>query len=440
MIILQGNYFSQLEHNQHVMTPPDSILDEHSQHPEGENEIQSMLPPSNISTVVNENDTQEQGHIDIDIDIDIDVHTPQMVEDKRPTTEFILDQPLDKIPILSFIRKCVQFTYPICLYCNHARSIAVNGTSIAEHLITEHRFKATVDSITAEELLPETIEQKITSGLCELEESYFNMDTYDNKNVDTNYTYVKYFECFQCRFFSPIYKDLYLHNRKMHLRSALICLMCRSNFYSYSELICHMCPGAQSKLIPIDLRFRCVLCNLDDIPSAFRLMVHLRKKHSACDVCLEECNDQSKLSCHVWKHKLHHLCYRCNITYRNKVDITRHLFWKHGTESVMCKRCLEKKWPHVYHFCVPPASFKCDICSQTFSKALALKVHKRMHDPKGVSYSCTLDFCGEKFVSKKLMVKHVSLHYMPILPPPSEQKIHLQENIKDDILPGEEQF
>lgn len=356
---------------------------------------------------------------------------PVIEEDKRPIIEFILDQPLDKIPITDFIRTCLQYTFPLCLYCNHARSIAVDGVSLAEHMISEHRFSATVDSITAEELLPETIEHKISSGIDDLHDTYFNMSTYDSKHFDENYRFVKHFECFQCRFSSPIYKDLYLHNRKMHLRSALICLMCRSNFYSYSELVCHMCPGAPSKLIPIDLKFRCVLCNLDAIPSAFRLMVHLRKKHSACDVCLDECYDQSKLSCHVWKHKLHHLCYRCNITYRNKADIQRHLFWKHGTESVMCKRCLEKKWAHVYHFCVPPTSFKCELCAQTFSKAITLKVHKRLHDPNAIMYPCTLEFCEEKFISKKLMIKHVSLHYMPELPPPSEEK-ELLLRVDDD--------
>lgn len=362
-------------------------------------------------------ETTEQDVSPVIVDDDVPI---EPVEDTRPITEFILDQPLDQIPIKKFVRKCVESTFLQCLYCNHAREIAVNGRMLAMHLMMEHRFSATVDSITAEELLPDTIEQKINNGLSDLDGSYFNMITYDNGAPNDDYIFFKKFECFQCRFTSSIYKDLYLHNRKMHLRAALICHMCHCNFFSYSELVCHMCPGASSLMIPIDIKFRCVLCNLDDIPSAFRLMVHLRKKHSACDVCLEECFDPSRLSCHVWKHKLHHLCYRCNITYRNKADITRHLFWKHGTESVMCKRCLEKKWPHVYHFCVPPATFVCDVCSSTFSKAVALKVHKRVHasEDSEHSYECTeTSDCNKKFISRKLLEKHVSRHYMPALPP-----------------------
>lgn len=327
--------------------------------------------------------------------------------------DLLLHQPLDKIPIRDFLRICLQNTYPLCLYCNHARKISVDGNSLALHLMSTHRFAATVDSITAEELLPETIVQRIKSSLDELNGIYFNIDSYDSADKDFTIPYEKQYECFQCRFQSRIHKDLYLHNRKMHLKSMIMCLMCKANFYSYSELVCHMCPGSNKKLVPFELKFRCVLCNLDNIPSAFRLMVHLRKKHFACDVCLEECYDQSKLSSHVWKHKLHHLCYRCGIAYRNKPDITKHLFWKHGTESVLCKRCLHKKWPHVYHFCIPPSTFDCETCAMSFSKSVALKVHKRIHS-EDAPYPCTEDGCEKKFISRKLLLKHVARHYMPI--------------------------
>lgn len=141
-------------------------------------------------------------------------------------------------------------------------------------------------------------------------------------------------------------------------------------------------------------------------------MVHVRKRHHACDVCLELCHNQSRLSNHVWKHKLHHLCYRCGIAYRNKPDITKHLFWKHGTESVLCKKCLQKKWPHVYHFCIPPSSFTCEECNLNFTKAVSLKVHKRLHTDER-PHVCTFENCSEKFISKKLLLKHEFKHREP---------------------------
>lgn len=334
------------------------------------------------------------------------------------TVELLLRQPIDRIHIRDFLRVCLQASFPMCLYCNHARKIAVDCNSLARHFISQHKFSATVDSITAEELHPPTIVQRLRTSLTELDGIFLNLDSYDSSDKSLDIHYEKSYECFQCRFQSRIHKDLYLHNRKMHLKSILLCLMCKSNFFSYSELICHMCPGANSKLVLFDLKFRCVLCNLDNIPSAFRLMVHLRKKHFACDVCLEECFDQSKLSSHVWKHKLHHLCYRCGIAYRNKPDITKHLFWKHGTESVLCKRCLQKKWPHVYHFCIPPSTFVCEICNLSFCKAVSLKVHKRIHTDDGAPYPCTEDGCEKKFISRKLLLKHVIRHSMPLEEPP----------------------
>lgn len=321
--------------------------------------------------------------------------------------ELELEQPLDKFDIRVLLQKCLTATVPTCIYCNHARKIAVNGKQLGLHAIAEHRFSAVVNSITAEELIPESFVSRIKEGFPELEQVYFNLDS---SSSDEAVTFSHVFECFQCRFSTTVHKELYLHNRKSHAKTILLCIMCKSVFYSYSELICHLCPGLYA--LDNEVRFRCCMCISKDLPSAFRLLVHLRKKHHACDVCLELCHDQARLSSHVWKHKLHHFCYRCGIAYRNKPDITKHLFWKHGTESVLCKKCLQKKWPHVYHFCVPPLSFTCEECNLSFTKAVALKVHKRIHaDEK--PHACTIDDCTERFVSKKLLLKHEFKHREP---------------------------
>ncbi|XP_036330341.1 uncharacterized protein LOC118742396 [Rhagoletis pomonella] len=322
-----------------------------------------------------------------------------------------LDRPLEKIEIVEFIRICLKAVYPICLYCNHARRIAVNGKSLVLHMLAQHRFSAIVDSITAEELKPETICAKLKTFLPLLENEFFNSTSYCTlgEGTFTRHFNERIFECFQCRFVTSTHKELYLHNRKMHLKTAILCFMCRANFFSFSEILCHICPGAPNKTPVFDVKFRCCLCDFHNIPSPFRLMVHLRKRHFACDVCLEDCRDQGRLSSHVWKHKLHHLCYRCGIAYRNKMDITKHLFWKHGTESIICKRCLQKRWRHVYHFCVPPNTFNCEVCNLCFSKAMYLKVHKRLHSGD-LRYPCTEENCDEKFISRKLLLKHTATH------------------------------
>ncbi|KAG5681601.1 hypothetical protein PVAND_011017 [Polypedilum vanderplanki] len=328
--------------------------------------------------------------------------------------ELRLDEGLDKMHILKLMKICLRVSFPFCLYCNHARKIVVNGKGLATHFIIHHRFHAFVDSITAEELHPEKFNSKFEQSLEELQTCYFNLDTYDDHDEEKKEGHVtishdKLYECFQCRFQTPIHKELYLHNRKMHQKLLINCLMCKTSFHSYSELLCHICPGVPNKLTFNDYKFYCCLCNMDNIPSSFRLMVHLRKKHYACDVCLEKCSDQSKLSSHVWKHKLLHICYRCHIFYQNKADIMKHLFWKHGTEGIECKKCLQKKWPHVYHFCIPPASFTCQHCEMQFSRAMALKVHLRLHED-GAKYACTEMNCEKKFISKKLLIRHLERH------------------------------
>lgn len=334
--------------------------------------------------------------------------------------ELKLEQPLDKFDIKVLLQKCLKATIPTCIYCNHAKKIAVNGKQLGLHAIAEHRFSAIVNSITAEELIPESFVTRIKEGLLELEDMYFNIEATANEEA---VTFSHVFECFQCRFSTTVHKELYLHNRKSHAKTILLCIMCKSNFYSYSELICHLCPGLYA--LDNEVNFRCCMCVNDDLPSAFRLMVHLRKRHHVCDVCLEMCHNQSRLSNHVWKHKLHHLCYRCGIAYRNKPDITKHLFWKHGTESVLCKKCLQKKWPHVYHFCIPPVNFVCEECNLTFTKAVSLKVHKRIHSNEK-PHSCTFEECTESFVSKKLLLKHEFKHREP---QEMKESISLTENV-----------
>lgn len=336
----------------------------------------------------------------------------QLAGEDSPLMDLVLEAPPDQLPVQTILKLAIQEAcdYTYCVYCTHARRIAVNGKQLAIHLLSEHRYQLVVNS---ERLACEKFIDMVKEHMKKLETLYFNCDTYDSSNKENVSVFVKSYECFQCRYVTKVHKDLYLHNRKMHQKNGLVCIMCKSNFYSYSELLCHLCPGIYN--VTNQPLFRCCFCSVDDLPSAFRFMVHVRKRHQACDVCLEFTNDQQKLSNHVWKHKLHHYCYRCGIAYRNKPDITKHLFWKHGTESVLCKRCLQKKWPYVYHFCIPPSSFTCEECNATFSKAVALKVHKRLHTNE-LLYPCEL--CNDSFISRKLLARHDRTIHNP--PPPEE--------------------
>ncbi|OAD56771.1 hypothetical protein WN48_03007 [Eufriesea mexicana] len=322
-----------------------------------------------------------------------------------PCIDLNVDGTLDSIEIEDLLKRCIEAASPFCVYCNHARHIAVNGKQLGLHMLAEHKFQPQHPAIIIQ---PEQFIIRVKKSLDELDSHFFNLDSYSSTNGTYNVPSVRTYECFHCRFHSAIHKELYLHNRKMHQNTTLICIMCKSTFYSYSELLCHLCPGTYSP--NINVKYRCCLCPMANLPSAFRLMVHLRKRHHACDVCLESTGNQQRLSNHVWKHKLHHLCYRCGIAYRNKPDITKHLFWKHGTESVLCKKCLQKKWPHIYHFCIPPTAFVCEECGSSFSRAVALKVHKRLHSGDH-PYACSE--CPERFISRKLLAKHDNAHKEP---------------------------
>ena len=322
-----------------------------------------------------------------------------------PCIDLNVEGTLDSMELEDLLKRCIEAASPICVYCNHARYIAVNGRQLGLHMLAEHKFQPQHPAII---IHAEQFTARVKRSLDELESRYFNLDTYNSADGTYNVPNILIYECFHCRFHSTVHKELYLHNRKMHQKTILICIMCKSTFYSYSELVCHLCPGIYSP--NVNLRYRCCLCSVANLPSAFRLMVHVRKRHHACDVCLESTGNQQRLSNHVWKHKLHHLCYRCGIAYRNKPDITKHLFWKHGTESVLCRKCLQKKWPHIYHFCIPPTAFVCEECGLSFGRAVALKVHKRLHSGDS-PYGC--DECEQRFISRKLLAKHQAAHREP---------------------------
>lgn len=393
-----------------------------------ENKVQ-IKDEVNLKSEPKEEPAEENSADDINVEED---PVDPAVTDDIPVTELTLDRPIDKYPLKDLLKVFLASTVFNCIYCNHVRKIAVNCEQLALHMVAEHRFSATVDSITAEELMPETITAKVKAGAEELHSIFINLDSYDSVDKCETVQNVQMFECFQCYFKTAVHKDLYLHNRKLHQKTILLCVMCKNNFYSYSELLCHLCPGTYDS--EYEIKFRCCFCNVDNISSSFRLMVHLRKIHHTCDVCLEFCQSQARLSNHVWKHKLHHLCYRCGIAYRNKPDITNHLFWKHGTQSVLCKKCLQKKWPHVYHFCIPPAVFVCDECTLQFTRAVCLKVHKRFHSEE-FPHVCTEEGCSEKFVSKKLLNKHLEEHRKKLISEDitNEKPPTLNESSMDNI-------
>lgn len=329
-------------------------------------------------------------------------------EDIQPMA-LLLDDRLDNLDIRVVIKECVRTSCTVCVYCYHATRIVVNGKQLALHILAEHRYKP-VKNDTSEDLI-----QFIKSNLRNLENECFSSDTFDPTDKKCFVPFDNIYHCLQCGFSSKHQRELTSHKRKMHSKTSQICLLCKQILLNQSELLFHYCAGVENTN-PVDNIYWCGVCGQDKIPSAFRLMVHLRKKHNTCNVCLEHCANEGKLLQHMLKHKIIHMCYKCNISYRNKQDITKHLFWKHGTESIVCKKCLQKRWSHVYHFCQPPARFTCDECNLSFKSSNTLKVHKRLH--AGIfPYECTEENCEQKFISRKLLEKHIQWHREPPKPP-----------------------
>jgi hypothetical protein len=229
--------FSQITQNDAKETDADL-----SECPMDIEELQDQQQQQPLQTLIQTEQSEEPKEIHIDGTLVVPAN-----EDIRPH-EINLDEALDKIDLRKLMKICLNASYTFCLYCNHARKIVVNGKALAIHFVKHHRFYAMVDSITAEELQPEKIVNKLIASVDELKDSFFNLNTYDDHDREKREGHVtisqdKLYECFQCRFQTSIHKELYLHNRKMHAKSLINCLMCKMSFYNYSELLCHICPG-----------------------------------------------------------------------------------------------------------------------------------------------------------------------------------------------------
>ncbi|XP_065205308.1 uncharacterized protein LOC135835118 [Planococcus citri] len=302
----------------------------------------------------------------------------------------MLDEAIASLDVETLMKECIRTSCTTCAYCYNATLISVNAQQLGTHLLTEHRYKPTKNEDDSEQ-----VEQKIRSSLPDLQDVFLS--------ASSSSLFDGTFSCFQCSFTGSLLKELGAHNRKAHQMTIFLCCICKCSFIYYSEILCHECPGEYSYDVH-SLKYRCCFCPRNHLPSAFRLMIHLRKHHKSCNFCLQQYNDQYELFAHMTKqHKMPHLCYKCNIAYRSRNDINKHLFWKHGTESVLCQRCLQKKWPHTYHFCMPGTTYTCDECSRVFSKAVALTVHRRAHNGE-FPFAC--ETCDQRFISKKLVNAH----------------------------------
>lgn len=323
-----------------------------------------------------------------------------------------LDHKLADMKLNVILKECIRTSCLTCVYCHNSTCIAVNGKQLALHMIEKHRF------MTVKNESSEDVANILKSNLNILENVYLNSENFDSTDELCHTPFNNTFYCFNCQYTSKQMKEVNSHKRSFHSRKTYDCIMCKITFSNYGELHCHLCPGADLRVWQ-NLLFRCLFCGKNQIPSAFRCMVHLRKAHNACDYCLEIFPNQQSLALHVNKHKMRHMCLKCNITYLSKKDIFEHMFWKHNRDSKECKLCLTKKWPYTYHYCVPPAVFTCDECKRTFSNALLLRVHERWHTGN-ILYECNT--CHNKFISKKLLKKHEIIHNESISPTKKKKK------------------
>lgn len=101
------------------------------------------------------------------------------------------------------------------------------------------------------------------------------------------------------------------------------------------------------------------------------------------------------------------MCMKCFLTYDDKLEFRKHLYYKHEEEHKVCRSCHQKTWPHVYHFCsVGQSDLICEVCETDFETDFKrYRVHMRTHTGAN-PYLCSAQGCQKAYISRQLLWKH----------------------------------
>lgn len=372
-----------------------------------------------------------------------------------------LFQPINELSSDEILESMISNACIGCTYCRQAKIVGVDRRQLVIHLLTRHtwdlKFHDSRDPInentgddTASEpsatLVNSTDSTQIKNLTIDWRQFRVTLleKVFQLTNNIFNFPGREPFgecpcECLLCGCHIITQRLLFAHWNKLHPHTAMKCYMCHGNFLFVGALFSHLCFGTPDPLIkevdpdpdgatlvngggeegaqhnalnPDDdstdmLRYQCGFCENRQLPGFFNYIVHLRTDHNLCELCLQPLVDQKELQNHILKkHRLNYYCWKCRIAYSDLTSYSSHMYWKHGNASVECNKCCEKKWSFAYHFCRPPMEFCCDICKERFLRSMSLRVHKRIHTGEKLR-KCPKHNCHEKFISKKLLAKHI---------------------------------
>ena len=122
---------------------------------------------------------------------------------------------------------------------------------------------------------------------------------------------------------------------------------------------------------------------------------------------LQDEHDQQRLFSHCQSHAQELMCMKCFLTYDDKLEFRKHLYYKHEDEHKVCRSCHQKTWPHVYHFCgVKQSDLVCEVCESDFGTDFKrYRVHLRTHTGAN-PYLCSAQGCQKAYISRQLLWKH----------------------------------
>lgn len=236
-------------------------------------------------------------------------------------------------------------------------------------------------------------------------------------------------QCDDCGGFFKSKCKLRVHWKKVHLKQALFCLICKRRFKSYKAFNRHQQDKRKSCVAASNFRiegegknrvFYCKECEykslrIKDVMT--HLVVHTGDRPWKCDLCPKTCTQQSSLQAHKEsahkEFKVELTCHYCGKLVKGRNRIYRHLkvHTEKGIPCTVCHKILKNRnsLSQHMHRHTGVKSYTCEKCASTFYTSSELANHKRtVHNKGKYWYKC--DLCDYKSMRSEMAKKHKARH------------------------------
>lgn len=219
------------------------------------------------------------------------------------------------------------------------------------------------------------------------------------------------FTCIKCKKKFSNLKLLKAHMQR-HSKEKFRCVQCEKGFESNQLLNDHM-----NRHHTGETPYLCGLCGQAFSAKAglmYHMKVHGAEKQFKCDKCYKSFLFKARLERHMQTHteERPYLCNECGKSFTLQHYLNVHMRTHSGDKPFKCQECGKSfnsktsLYTHALRH-TSQRTVKCNVCGKAYFSKINLTAHMKVHAQQG-PYQC--DKCGKKFRIYKTLQKHALAH------------------------------